>query len=436
MQHSDFHKILSGDTSFELSYGDYFKYVGESDARLSGKPLPTLFQPMVLTRDTFSGLREDAEQMSSILSKVSDLYVNYEEVRQFFNFPEILQQWIEIDPGYDMAIPISRYDAFQTGTKLRFCEFNTDGTSGMTEIYTLDNAFLQTQSGKNLAKKCCLEGLDLIGPLLDTILTNYKSFGGKGIPNVAIMDFSESATMTEFEILKNEFFARKVPADICDPRELRFSGGRLWHNNFKIDVIYRRAVTDEMFTQRDKIGDLLQAYKEGAVCMVGPLRSQIAHSKLIFPFLCADFSERYFSDQEKQYVRSHIPWTSRLTDDIAGTIIGDQDKYYLKPHDSYGSKGVYFGEDYSSDEWEKIVRKIIESNDNYLVQESISIPQGEFLIDAEGGTNTFNIQLSPFVFNGRLSGFYTRISDINIITTNKGARLLPLFCCGKELELR
>ena len=245
--------------------------------------LPSLFHPMIISKETLQALKQQSEQMGAILEKSVNLYLNDTEVQNFFNFPEPLHDWINIDPGYisegidisrdhiaelgsdnriksqrmdcpkhNLTIPISRYDGFWDGKLFQFCEFNTDGTSGMDEINTLDEAFLATDLGKEIQQKHNLKNFDLRKATLDILLKCYKEFGGKKEkPNIAIVDFMELATLPEFIALRS-YFTKKggYPTEICDIRKLELKKDGLYHNNFKIDLIYRRAVTDDMLPRK------------------------------------------------------------------------------------------------------------------------------------------------------------------------------------------
>ena len=432
---------LAGKPAFIASYEQYFRDIENSNTKLAGKSLPTVFHPVVITNKDFQFMKSKAEKMAEILLKTVDIYLNNQEVQDFFEFPATLQEWIEINPGYRFPFPISRYDAFYKDGEYKFCEFNTDGTSGMNEVNTLEEIYLGTETGQDLQKIFSLEMLELRKATLDAILKNYCEFLGKDNlegskkPNIAIVDFKESATISEFKVLREVFNKCGVPTEICDARELKYRKGSLWYNNYKIDLIYRRAVTDEMLQNRESITDLIAAYKDGAVCIVGPLRSQIIHSKLIFTFLSNPLAEKYFPNEEIDFIKTHIPRTRRLTSeaDLIKEILHNKDYYVLKPHNAYGSKGVYSGSEFSNKEWAEKVESLVESGQhkNYLVQRKIQLPEKEFIIDPQGNKQNFKVSLAPYVFNGKLQGFYTRISEVDVITTNLGGKILPLFVSEK-----
>ena len=58
------------------------------------------------------------------------------------------------DPGYDITVPIARYDVFYNGMdKFKFIEFNTDGSSAMNKDNTVGDLLIETLAMKEFRKK-------------------------------------------------------------------------------------------------------------------------------------------------------------------------------------------------------------------------------------------------------------------------------------------
>jgi hypothetical protein len=420
--------------NFKKDYKQYNNDITEVYSKLSAKALPSLFHPIVLTSKTLFQLREQSEGMEKILDKLLKLYLKETEIQDFFDFDKTLKNWISIDPGYEPSIAFSRYDGFWNGETYCFCEFNTDGTSGVDEINIMDEIYLQTKIGQKLKDKYNIRNFDMRNATLQTLLKYYKMFGKNDTPNIAIVDFTESATGGEFESLKNYIIKSGYNCEICDIRKLKYSNNKLWHNDYKIDLIYRRAVTDEMLNFKDEINDFIKAYKEHAVCVAGPLCSQIVHSKKIFTFFSNDISKKYFTDEEMSFIEKHLPYTKRLVNDpvLIKKLIDNKDEFFIKPHNSYGCKGVISGSESSPEQWEEDIKEILNTkNDSYLIQKKIEIPKITLISDPNGNLETYKINLGPYIFAGELIGFYGRVSKHDIITTHNEGLILPLFYLSK-----
>ena len=427
--HNQICKYAESD-SFAKDYLNYFKQIEVKCNELSSETIPALFHPVILPRDTLSKISHQCEQMNEILNKTTNLYKNNSDVKAYFNLPDPLDEWVNINPGYNIQIPISRYDGFWDGKTCRFCEFNTDGTSGMDEVSTLDEIFLNTKMGKYLDNLYSLKNFDLRLSTLETLIAAYKNFGGKKTPNIAIADFLDLATLPEFKALKKYFTDKGYPTEICDIRHLKYKNGSLFHNDFKIDLIYRRAVTDDMFPRKDDIKEFLEAYKKNAVCVVGPLCSHIAHTKIVLTFLSSPLAENLFNDQEITFIRNHVPWTRLLTDDstLISDIISNKDDYFLKPHNSNSGKGVHAGEEFDTESFKKEIDLILKNkNQTYIVQRKIPIPTDYFISENSGTLKEYKVNISSYVFNNKLCGFFTRVSSGSVINTDRGALVVPMF---------
>ena len=64
------------------------------------------------------------------------------------------------------------------------------------------------------------------------------------------------------------------------------------------------------------------------------------------------------------------------------------------------------------------------SDTNYLVQEKITAPERLFVTDGTLPGNA-KVNLACYVFNGKLAGFYTRVSPKIVITTLSSGALIP-----------
>jgi len=405
----------------------YLTCIEKSSAKIDDIAIKSFYHPYILSNSDFNWIKEKTEIMWGILEKTAQLLLTEKEVRAFFDFPTELYDLLQIDPKYSINIPITRFDAFYSSkdNSLFFCEFNTDGTSGMNETNTMEECFLGTEIGKQLADKYSLSQCELRKSLLNMFLENYRFFDGSNKPTIAIVDFMDKATIAEFEALKDVFIKEGYDTVIWDIRNLSYKNKRLWCNEKSIDLVYRRAVTSDILARHDEIPEFIEAYKNNAFCLVGSFRSEAAHSKLVFTFLTSEIAEKFFAHEEIEFLKTHIPKTWKLTskdNSFNIQLFSQKEKFLVKPHNSYGSQGLYMGKDCSSEEWQNIIEENMDKN--YIVQEVINIPQEEF-VTSQGTTEKLKANLSPYLFNGKLTGFYTRVSTIDIISTSRGGALLP-----------
>ncbi len=258
--------------------------LSSSNARYKGEIIDFLYQPVFFNIEDMYELREICDTMTSIIKKCTKEYLVNPAFRKYFNFSRIMEELILIDPGYENPVPIARYDIFY-GEDFKFCELNGDGTSAMNEANTLEQIFMESDIITQLQKEYEIYYHELFISWLEELLKIYQEFGGEGKPTIAIADFLGLGSNEEFDTFKEKFEQRGYKTIICDPRDMTYTNGELFIGDVKIDLVYRRAVNKEVEARINEVEALIQAYKDKAVCVVGPFRSQIMHNKIFFEVL-------------------------------------------------------------------------------------------------------------------------------------------------------
>ncbi len=404
-------------------YKDYLKVVeavANSSAIYKGKPVPFLYQLMFFTREDIETFKKIGKTMISIANKLVKKYKESPDFRKKFGYSKLLEELILTDHGYDVNVPIGRFDIFYGGpNNFKFCELNTDGSSAMNEDNTIGRILLETESMKIMKEQYSISYFELIYKWVDESIKIFNKFNPNiEKPNVAIVDFVESGTPNEFEEFKKAYINRGYNAVIADPRDLKYINGSLYSGDFKIDLVYRRIVTRELIDRSDEIQDFINAYRDKAVCVIGPIKSQIMHNKIIFKILHEKDVQELFTEEERDYINKHVPYTNLFSGDRAvyDEVLNNKDKYILKPMDLYASKGVYAGRDFSSDEWKKRLDECW--NKDYLYQE-FCVPFTRDFVEFEDGkvkVSKFGHIIGLFMYNEELAGMYTRIGKNSIIS--------------------
>ena len=394
--------------------------VANSSAQYKGKPVPFLYHPMFFTEKDVKDIEKIGDMMISITNKVTKRYIDHPEYRKRFGYSKELEDLILIENGYDINVPMGRFDIFYKDIdNFKFCELNTDGSSAMNEDNTIAKILLETKSLKTMGEKHDLSYFELIDKWVDDSLEIFKKWD-KDIdkPNVAIVDFKESGTPKEFELFQESYTRKGCNAIIADPRDLKYKDGNLYFEDFKIDLVYRRIVTFELIESIDKIPDFIQAYKDQAFCCIGSIQSQIIHNKIIFKILHDEDTLEFLSQEEREYVKNHIPYTGEFREDrsVYEKVLNNKEKYIMKPLDLNASRGVYTGRDLSQDEWKV---KLDESwNKDYIYQEFVDPYNREFVVfeDDEVKIEEFGSIVGIFMYKEKFAGMYTRIGKENIIS--------------------
>lgn len=400
------------------------EYLKASTAKYHGITVKTCHIPKIFAQSDFEYLKAEIEVLYGIFGKVIKEYFENPSYRRLFGFDKITEELILSSYTNNYVIPISRIDIFynEQTREYGFCEFNTDGTSAMNEDRELNLALKHTDAFNEFERKHKLYTCELFESWVKEFAEIYKGFqaeyGSGELKNIAIADFPECATSNEFKIFKEAFEKAGYNAEICDITKLCYDGKRLsTSDGFEIDAIYRRGVTCDIIRRIDEADSFIRAVKDKSVCITGDFFTQIVHNKILYKVIHMPETAALLTDTEKEFVRAHIPYTATMTENLKEKIIREKDLWILKPEDSYGSKGVFAGVEYTQKEWEQVISEL--KVEHYIVQSFLTPYKTlNYIYDGESLKEQLVYNLTGmFVYNGKLSGIYSRVSKSPIIST-------------------
>jgi len=348
------------------------------------------------------------------------------------------RELMAIEPGYRRSSPTSRLDAFLTPSAYQFVELNAESPAGIAYAEALSDLFLDLPVMQKFQERWTVQRFRARERLLETLLECYREAGGQEEhPTIAIVDYADVPTRTE-HLLFRDFFAEKGhPTFVCDPRDLTFERGALRYEGRLIDIVYKRLLVNEFLEKVDQLQPLLEAARKRAVTMVNPFRCKPLHKKAIFAVLTDDDLQGLFSDEERGAIARHVPWTRRVSEertrrdgadvDLPAHIREHRESLVMKPNDEYGGKGVFIGAEMSESDWEAALAEALRSS--YVVQEKVELRREAFPeLGPEGlRTRELVVDLDPFIFQGEVEGFLTRLSGTSLANVTSGGGQVPAF---------
>jgi uncharacterized circularly permuted ATP-grasp superfamily protein len=278
-------------------------------------------------------------------------------------------------------------------------------------------------------------GSSLVGAVLDA----WHEFGGTRVPRVAVVDWKEVATRTEFDMVCERFERHGVPARFVDPRELELSGGQLSAGGKPIDLVYRRLLTSELLAREGEVSALLDAYRTRAVCVVNSFRAKLLDKKMLFALLHDERITARYSPEEAAAVRTHVPWTRRVADgkatgpdgstiDLVPFCLERRHELVLKPNDEVGGRGVVIGANVEPSVWERALKLALV--DASVVQRRVALPSAMFPEVGAAGELFFSrryVELDPYLFRGAVRGMMGHLSATTLLSVQAGAGTVPAF---------
>lgn len=406
-----------------------------------GNILPVTLAPMFLKQSSMERIAQVAEQLDKILDKAIHLYFEDPYVRSYFPYPEIPLEWIQWDPGYLKPTRLSRHDALFDGKTLKFIEFNTDNPGGRGWVDTYEDLARQSPLYKDLiAKYCPAPDRPMLHALKDTLLEAYAEWGGKKKkPRVAIVSFKEMVPGSDNEIVRDFLIEQGLEANLVDARDFEYRKGKLYSGNVPFDIVNLslRFTFFKRFPQ--EMQDFLQALKEGAVCAVNHFRATLGSQKEMLSFLSNEDNHHYFTAEEAACLNEYLPWTRKMDETITVSKDGEtialqeyalkhREELVLKPTGAAGGYEVYVGQFTEADKWHEMIQHAM-GCPWWILQEAIPIPVYDFPVihGAEVKMLPKNLNLNPYIFNGKYAGCLGRISDSKVINMSAGGGLIPVF---------
>lgn len=402
--------------------------------------IPMTYQGMFFEKDQVALFEKIIAMMVSIGRKVLKQYVEDEDYRKSFRFSKTLEDLILHDPGYNIPVPVGRYDIFYNGGEdFKFCELNTDGSSAMNEDRVIGGILANSKIMEEMGEDWSIEQFELFHSLVHEFTQIYCKSHGTEPRTVAIVDFADLGTTKEFEHFQKVFNSEGYYTLICDPRDMWYENGKLHGKDVNtgeqaaIDLVYRRIVTSDFVERIEECPDFLQAYLDNAFMMLGSFQSQVMHAKLTFTVLHNEKTKEILNEEENNFIAKHVPQTKELlTEEDRKEILANKDGLILKPYNSYGSQGVYVGKEHDDGEWKEIVEKI--PYEQYIYQEYVEVDPTPIveLVDGQFEVNPFGHVIGLFLYNEKFAGSYTRIGQKGIISGARDYYSAPVFVVDRK----
>ena len=427
------HALVREDQTADLC-GALAERMRERRLTFGGRLLCPFVRPFFLDPADESRVKRAAETLWQLGERVAKAAAGDAAMLDHLGLTDAEIRLAQIDPGYDVASTAARADAFILPDSLQFAEYNAESPAGPGYSQRLSELFDELPMMQRFKERFDVRYYTPIPRLLDALLESYRDWGGtKRPPRMAIVDWREVPTFSEFELLRDAFTAAGTPTTIADPRDLVFDSRGLHANGERIDLVYRRVLINDIVARPDECKALVDAYAAKAVCVANTLRCKIPHKKAFFAVLTDDRYASLFSAAERELIAEHVPWTRVVGDNLADEIRRRRDGLVLKPSDEYGGTGVTLGWETDERAWDDaIARALRESaagDGAWIVQERIKIRREIFPVCDAGGVaeRDMLVDFAPYLFRGRVAGFLTRLSATGLANVTSGGGQVPSF---------
>jgi hypothetical protein len=442
-----YHDLLTQDDLAQSSRAMLDEGLERARLIFGGRRLSPYLRPHFVTSTDFARITQICERIWGAIQKVKDAAVQNDALLDELGITETERDLVAIDPGYAEVSPTARLDSFLTDKAYSFVELNGESPAGIAYVDAAFDIFSELPVMRRFGETYDVRPLYGRRLMLDVLLRAHQEYLRRKpdhAPTIAIVDLKDRPTQKEFELFKEFFEAEGHPSIICTPDELEFKDDRLRAGDFEIDIVYKRLLVNEYLPIIGERPALLDAYRAGAICMVNSFRSKLIHKKALFAVLTDARHAHLFTDEEREAIRAHVPWTRRVRAekseyygqqiDLLDFIQKTRDRLVLKPNDDYGGHGIHIGWNTDEIAWEEGLRSAL-ANGDYLIQERVPTAREVFPALQDDGSVEFAeqlVDLDPLLFYGKVGSAFTRLSYTELANVSSGGGMVPTFIISKK----
>lgn len=412
------------------------------------RPLCTVLRPRFLTLPQYRFLQKAIHPLLTAFDKVYQAAMADEKIRQQFDLYDWEEEIIKYDPGFESSTPVSRLDAFfmPDTNGLQFTEYNAEVPAASAYNDVLSEVFYGLPIMREFMRQFEVRQLAVRYRVMHALLDSFQQWNGgrRDKPRIAILDWREVPTYSEFRLFLDYFRSQGLECIICDPREVEYRDGGLYLDDFHITLIYKRVLITELIERGGLDHPVVRAVRDGAVCMVNPFQCKLLYKKQSFGVVSDEQNAHLFSAEELKAIQAHIPWTRRVEErfttyngqkvDLIPFIHEQKDHLVLKPNDDYGGHGIVLGWGVDDSAWAEAVQHGLQTS--YVVQDKVAIPYELYPSLVDGQLKIFERMqdTAPFIFYGQyVDGCLTRLStDVLLNVTAGGGSSVPTFLVEKR----
>jgi uncharacterized circularly permuted ATP-grasp superfamily protein len=410
------------------------------------RPLCSVLRPRFFSPAQWRMLGRRATIVLGAFRKAHAAALANETVLAQFRLMDWERSMVHVDPGFRDASPVSRLDAFFVGEDgLSFTEYNAETPAGGGYNDALTEMFYAMPVMRRFLRDWDVRPLPARHNVLQALLDCWEQFsGGTTRPRIAIVDWDDVPTQSEFLLFQNYFSRQGYECDILTPQEITYSHGKLQTRNGRIDVIYKRVLLHELVERGGIDHPILRAVRDRNVCMVNPPTCKILHKKASLAVLSDERNARLFSAGELAEIEATIPWTRVVEErttrykgkdaDLLRVITDNRDQLVLKPNDEYGGKGIVLGWQVDDAGWRDALKTALA--EPYIVQQRIPLPREDYPSLVNGKVQLIErmVDTAPYVAHGEyLDGCLSRLgTDPLLNVTAGGGSQTPSFIVEKR----
>src|SRR5215471_11336079 len=190
------------------------------------RPVCAVLRPRFLTPAQYRLLHDTVKALLPAFQAAYDRALVDPVFRLQFRLRDWEDELLAVDPGYRDPSPTSRFDSFfASDDELSFTEFNTETPAGAGYSDALADAFYGLPTFQEFQRRFRVFPIPAKPGVLHALTDSFKQWQGNTSdpPRIAILDWREVPTFSEFVLFYDYFKAMGIEARIIDPRDVEYA---------------------------------------------------------------------------------------------------------------------------------------------------------------------------------------------------------------------
>jgi len=436
-----YHKLIETEPFTQLDWAEELQEkMLAANLKEGAQPLCPFLRPHFLSRRQYTALVKAAETLCASIDRILQMALANPALLSRAGLLPAEKMLATVDPGYSFFTVTSLLDTFLNGDSIHFVGHHSNSAASLAHSTVLSDLFYESRPVKQFRRQYNLAKLGGTKPLVSSLLSAYKQFGGKRKPRVGVLEFRQAfqtAESGDYLLLRELFREHGLEAEVVSPDGLDYRNGVLRQGNFVMDVVFRRVKVHEFLLRYDLTHPLVRAYRDHAICMVNSFRTELAQKRAIFALLTDETVTAGFPAAEKRAIQQFVPWTRVVvpgdtvyggkTVDLPDFIVKNREKLVLKPNDSGGEEHALQGWRTDASRWERALRHA--GRTPLVVQERIEPVKAVFPLFRYGDVEMRELQVDvhPHACLGKVQGCSTWLSDVTNGGFSSVGGLVPTF---------
>jgi hypothetical protein len=373
--------------------------------------------PVTVLPDQLAYFHSVSLTIQNALKRLPDLYMQDFAVREVLRLSRDEEKWLwdfwgpnqrENNPIFGRLDAMVDFTSPMWKASLRFVEPNLSCIGGLHLVPTCEHIVADVVLPVLQRYDDSLHlvvGKDIRELLMQEMLDHLEAIG-RPARHICFVEPKYAGSGPDEQEALAEYYHERHGLTImhADPKELTQKGSEVYYNGLPIDLAYRDY----------PVADLIDLERAGVD--VEPMRTLFRQNRMVSSISAEvdqkscweiltdpQFTQKYYSADERQIFRRHILWTRLVADrqtelpdgqtgDLLGYVRREQESLVLKPNRNYGGEGVTIGHTLSPEEWSAALDRALADRDRWVVQQLASIPVSEFPVVSPDG----KVHIEPF----------------------------------------